>query len=155
MAMTINVDGVTKIVFDGEDLGFTRNGADVTLEGFFIDIPGDAHGGDDGPPIDVQYLGELARVRVELTKYDVAVALPLYERFPASAAGVPVITPGSSLLFQDSQKRALVLSSASRTMTFAAAFPRAPVEVNKGTKFSTLVCEFECHPYGGAVYTIS
>ena len=160
MAIAINVDGVTKVVYGSVDIGYTRNGADVTLEGFFIDIPGDAHGGDDGPPIDVQYLGEMARVRVELTKYDAAQAQSLiYERFPASAAGVPVNTPGNSLFKQDSQFRELVLSSASRTMTFHAAFARAPIEVNKGTKFSTLVCEFECHygenSYANTVYTIS
>ncbi len=155
MAITVNVDGVTKVNFGAADLGYTRNGVDVTLEGFFIDIPGDQNGGDDGPPIDVQYLGEIARVRAELTKYDTAVALTVYERYTASAAGVPVITPGNSLMRQDGQFKELILSSAARTMTFSMAIPRSPIEVNKGTKFSTLVCEFECHSDAGTVYTIT
>jgi hypothetical protein len=160
MAVAVNVDGSTLVKFgltgDLKDLGYTRNGVDVTLEGYFVDIPGDQNGGDDGPPVDVQYLGEIARVRAELTKYDTAIALTIYERFPASAAGVPVNAAASSLLMANNQHRELQLNSTARTMTFGAAFPRSPVEINKGTKFSTLVCEFECHAHDlGVVYTIT
>ena len=161
MAVVVNVDGVVLVQFGPNgsilDLGYTRNGADITLEGYFVDIPGDQNGGDDGPPVDVQYLGEIARVRTELTKYDVAVALDVYERFPKSAAGVPLNTPGTTLLFENTNGRELILSSTNRTMTFWEAFPRSPIELNKGTKFSTLVCEFECHQRSstGKVYTIA
>jgi hypothetical protein len=46
-----------------ETVGYTRNGADLTTEGFWIDVPGDENGGDSGPPIEIQYVGEMARVR--------------------------------------------------------------------------------------------
>ena len=63
MPPQIQVAGLAPIKVDGELLGYTRNGADTTKEAYWLDVPGDENGGDDGPPIDVQYLGEIARVR--------------------------------------------------------------------------------------------
>ena len=68
MANLVHVAGLAliKISFGGSgylELGYTRNGADITHEGFFLDVPGDENGGDEGPPIEIQFLGEIARVR--------------------------------------------------------------------------------------------
>jgi hypothetical protein len=161
MAIAIIVDGLVTVKitpYSGAQasLGYTRNGVDITFEGFFLDIMGDENGGDDGPPIDVQYLGEVARIRCELTKWDTAVALDVMQRHITSAAGVPVITPGSGLINQDGGYLGLELTSANRTYTFPRCFPRNSIELNKGTKFSTFTCEFEAHRFNSAtIYTIS
>jgi hypothetical protein len=162
MAIAIIVDGLVTVKitpYGGakSSLGYTRNGVDITFEGFFLDIMGDENGGDDGPPIDVQYLGEVARVRCELTKWDTALALNVMERHYQSAAGVPVLSPGQTLINQDNGYLALELTSASRTYTFPKVFPRNAIELNKGTKFSTFTCEFEAHRFGatGTLYSIA
>ena len=68
MAIAVIVDGLVTVKitpYGGAQasLGYTRNGVDITFEGFFLDVMGDETGGDDGPPIDRQYLGEIARIR--------------------------------------------------------------------------------------------
>lgn len=152
MAESIQVYGPTQIKVDGTLLGYTANGAEITKEASFLNVPGDQNGGDDGPPIDVQILGEIARVRVELTKYDDTIASVLESRVANGTGGVPP-TPGT-LMFTDTKTRSLVLQGTTRTLTFPRAFPRGNVEVNKGTKFSRKIFEFECHENAdGVLYT--
>ncbi len=150
MAMTVHTAGITtvkiKIASDSSlplSLGQTRNYAEVTKEAFFLDVPGDANGGDDGPPIEIQYLGEICRVRVELTKYDNTVANLVRARLNGGTAG----TPGTagSLMFAGTNIVRLVLDNANDPRNFNRAIPRMPIEIGRGTKYSTLICEFECH----------
>jgi len=150
MALAIQVDGLAAISVDTgianamEVLGYTRNGAEITLEDFWLDVPGDEHGGDDGPPIDVQELGEIARVRLELTKYDTLVADKIKARLLGGTAGVKQ-TSGKLVFANSYSYRLLVNSATQRPYNFLVAIPRMPWEENKGTKFSTLIFEFECH----------
>ena len=149
MAVQVVVNGLCRVYLDTgaanalEELGRTRNGADVTLESRFVDVPGDEFGGEEGPPVDVQYLGAIARVRLELTKFDDAVADKVRAVLYDGTAGTPM-GPGT-LVFQDRQEFRLLLKTVRKPMNFERAFPRQAVEQNKGTKFSTLVVEFECH----------
>lgn len=156
MATAIQVAGVAIVKVDTgaadalEELGRTRNGADNTFEGFFLDVPGDDHGGDDGHPIDIQYLGEIARVRLELTKWDTTVADKVRPRFKGKPVGR--VSGHGQLLIQDQFYYRLLLDCDQAPINFPCAFPRMPVELNKGTKFSILVVEFECHPLAGTLW---
>jgi hypothetical protein len=153
MPPQIQVAGLAAIKIDGELLGYTRNGADTTKEAYWLDVPGDENGGDDGPPIDVQYLGEIARVRLEFTKWDEAVANKVRARVKGGTAGSPA--DAGTLMAGDGKTVTLTIDSPQLTRHFYKAFPRMPIEMNRGTKFSTLVCEFECHKDGetGQLYT--
>lgn len=132
-------------------LGRTRNYVEITKEAFFLDVPGDRFGGDDGPPIEVQYLGEIARVRMELTEYDDTVADKIRARLRAGTAGVPG-TPGGFMFAADLGLR-LTIKNANDPRNFNRAFPRMPIEIGRGTKYSTLILEFECHEDGnGTLY---
>lgn len=156
---TVQVDRVAKIRICEESgtsdeldtLGYTRNGAEVSFQGFFLDVPGDENGGDDGPPVDVQFMGETATIRLELTKYVPAIAEQLESRFSNGSGG----TPGAAgtLMFGESPSvswRVLILTT-NRVRNFLRAFPRNVIELNKGTRFSTLVVEFEAHKGAGGV----
>ena len=126
-----------------DTLGYTRDGAQITYEAYSVDVPGDEFGGDEGPPIDIQYLGETARIRLEMTKYDSSVKDKLEDRLLGENAGTPG-TPGT-LLFADSKTVRLAIDTANDNPDRN--FPRAtlvktPIEVNKGTKYSTLILEF-------------
>jgi hypothetical protein len=156
MAIAVQVAGLAEVwVGTGtagalECLGYTRNGVNTTHQAFFLDVPGDANGGDQGPPIDIQFLGEITQVRIELTKYDPDVFGRLCERFGGAetlsgspVAGTPVAC--GSLVFANAGHMHLKIATGTNPIQFPAAFPRQPIEINRGTKFSTVVCEFECH----------
>jgi len=153
MAKLVHVAGVALIKISSgggayQDLGYTRNGADITYEGFFLDVPGDQYGGDEGPPIEVQFLGEIARVRLELTKFDMTVADLVHARAAGNGAGdANIAGPGTLLLANAVATRSmdLLIHTALFPVHFPVAIARQPIEINKATKFSTFVCEFECH----------
>lgn len=148
MAETVQVQvaGLAAIKIDGELLGYTRNGADSTNEAFWLDVPGDQNGGDDGPPIDIQYLGEIVRVRLELTKWNETVADKIRARVKGATAGAPAEV--GTLMGRDSKSVRLTIDAPNLPRNYPRAIPRMPIEMNRGTKFSTLVCEFECHRDG-------
>lgn len=149
MAETVVKDGLCHIKLaspaDGtlEALGYARNSVDPSGDTYMTDVPGDQNGGDEGPPIEIQHMGDIWRVRIELTKFDTAVATKLKARLPGATEGVPA-TPGT-LLFADNKVFRLLLHSTSRPMNFKRAVLRSAVEFNKGTKWQTFSCEFECH----------
>jgi len=151
-------------------LGWTRNGVNTTDESFFVNVPGDQYGGDEGPPIDVQYMGSLVRLRLELTKWDDIVANLIRQRTAdnmtdaiprVSMAGYAAI-PGT-LMIGGSQCMIVQLqgihpvSGVTTTALFPLAIPREAIEINHGTKYSTFVCGFECHrdPTSRQIYSVT
>ena len=81
------------------NLGYTEDGAQVTPTAYWADVPGDENGGPEGPPIDVQYLGETVDVRLVLTSWETTVADAMAARLAGGTAGTPG-TPGT-LMFLD------------------------------------------------------
>ena len=106
-------------------------------------------GGEAGPPIEVQYLGETARIRVELTKYDPAQAVKMEARIKDATAGTPA-KPGT-LVFTNSKHFSVAIKTTNPTTlavvtrTYPRCIPRHGIELNRGSKFSTFVVEFEAH----------
>jgi hypothetical protein len=156
MAVTVNVAGPVAVsVGTGsanalESLGYTRDGAHITEDAAYIDVPGDQNGGDAGHPIDVQILTTIHRVRLELTKYDTAIAAKLEPRIKGGTQGVP--PTAGTLMFAGDKCWRLLLNCTTGPRNYLKAFLRNAIELNKGTRFSTLVLEFECHPEGGYVW---
>ena len=151
------VTGPANVFIDGYQLGFTRNGAEIRHEAHFADIPGDENGGDEGPPIEIVHLGEMVRVRLELTKYDATQALNVMARVKGGVAGQP--PAAGTLMFANNKHRRVTLDTRiGGNSTVPANFPRCivrePIELNKGTKFSTLVIEFTAYkdPYTGVLW---
>jgi hypothetical protein len=113
-----------------EILGYTRNGADVTEEGFFVDVPGDENGGDAGDPIDIQYIGEMARVRLEMTKLDVAVMNKVMARL--NLPGAPksrgaIGTPGYFMFLNGAHLRGSLINTPTDPQNF---LPRRPARAD-------------------------
>ncbi len=136
---TIKVDVGAGLV----TLGYTRNGADESEDSFMTDVPGDENGGDEGPPIEIQMMGMIARVRLELTKWDTTVAAAIRARLKSATDGTPP-TPGT-MIFSGAKDFRLLIHSVSLPHNFPRAIPRSAIEMNNGTKYATLVIEFECH----------
>lgn len=149
MAATVHVAGAclcqiaTPYTGSLVTLGYTRNMADVTKEAFFLNVPGDENGGDDGPPIEVLYLGEIARIRLELTKWDELIANAIRARVAGGTAGT-ASTPGTMMSSADKMIRVL-LKSANIPRNFPFVLPRNAIEIGRGTKYSSLILELEAH----------
>lgn len=160
MSVIPRVDGLA-VIWTGsgtdgalEILGYTRNGVEQVNEPYMLDVPGDENGGDDGPPVDIQILGEVVRMRCEMTKFDETVANRIRGRVNAltQTPGLPV-TPGTLLFANDYHFRVLILPSGTdgvvtRPVNLPRCVPREPIEENKGTKFSTLLLEFTAYKTG-------
>ncbi|WP_321377117.1 hypothetical protein [Trichococcus shcherbakoviae] len=144
MAKTVHVAGpvLVKVAFLSslEELGYTRSGVDVRLEPHFLDVPGDEGGGEEGVPIEIEFLGETARIRLELTKYDDTVANKVHARVVGGTAGTPAAA--GTLIFAGAKDMRVCLVGTNEPMNFPRCVPREPTELNKGSKFSTLVFEF-------------
>lgn len=157
MAETVHVAGACqiKIAFASyasgalQTLGYTRNQADSRKEAYFLNVPGDQNGGDDGPPIEIIYLGETATIRLELTKYDDTIANLIRARVDAEVAGTPG-TPGT-LMFSGNKTARVLLNSANDPRNFPSCIPRMPIEIGRGTKYSSLIVEFEAHKNSSGV----
>lgn len=143
MAETINVAGVALIKVDTgsshalELLGYTRNGAECTFQVFMHDVHTDLDGGDDGPPTDSQELGQIATIRLELTKWDTAVSAKIECRQYGATAGT-VLSPGV-LMVGGLKTYRLLIHSATNPLNFPVVMFREPIELNKGTKYSTMI----------------
>lgn len=159
MAIQIHVPGVALVrVGTGqggalENLGYSVNGVHIVMETYLLDVPGDENGGDQGPPIDIQKLGERATVRIESNKYEMNVADKLAP-FRGDALGVP--DAAGRLLFTGQGYYRLLVHSANQAHNFpCAVLARRPREFNLGTKYQTLVLEFECYRHPGTGYLMN
>lgn len=169
MAVAVQVSGLVtvKVGKEGcqnnalETLGYTVNGARIRVETYFDEVHGDQYGGDQGPPIELVYLGERAVVNLEMSKWDAQVADKIAGRLYGKTAGKIVdqvgdytVGPGTPVFAPGFAYR-LVLHVAGQGQTswdFPRAVPREPIEINKGTRHSVLLLVFDCYPAQGILY---
>lgn len=150
MALAIHVPGPTLVQIDAglgaglENLGYTIDGVDVEFTAMTGEIPGDQNGGSEGPPIDVQFFGEMARVRTEFSRFDAAVVDSIRVRVSGSALGFNA-APGS-LMSTGVYRLLLLPADVSYAMNFPIALCRNPITSNVGTKFQRLSMDWEVHP---------
>lgn len=142
MAIQHEVAGPVIVKWNGNSLGYSRDGVRIRIEPKWIDIASDDYGGASGAPADAQIVGAIATVQCELTKYDKAVCHALTSFFKAGTVGTLPVLGG--LIRQGSGYATLLLDGTVEDWTFTVAMIRQGQEVNKGTRFSTFVCGFEC-----------
>jgi len=134
-----------------EDLGYSINGIEITEKVYTSDVPGDQNGGDEGPPIDIQYFGETHTIRMELSKYDATVAAKIQPKQLGGTAGT--IGTAGTLYGAGSKSFRILLTATNFTRNYLACVPRGePISLNAGTKFTKLVLEFEAQASGGTIY---
>ncbi len=146
MAIQYHVAGPALIKLDTgtsnalESLGYTRDSAEIRLEARYEELKSDDMGGEQGPPGDLNYLGESATVRLELTKWDTVVADKVVARLYGGTAGMPG-APGTEMI-EGAKTFRLLIHSTNNPMNFPRAILYGAVEINKGTRHSRLVLEF-------------
>lgn len=142
MANLHRVCGPVIVTFNGVQLGYSRDGVNIRFEPRYLDIFSDDFGGQNGAPADAQFMGAIATVQAELVKYEQAEVHRLTSFEKSGTAGV--LPQLGTLIRQEEEYATLLLNGKHEDWTFSVAFMRQPIEVNKGTKFSTLVCGWEC-----------
>lgn len=142
MANLHRVAGPVIVTYNTVQLGYSRDGVSIRIEPRYGDIFSDDFGGQGGAPADSQLLGAIAIVTADLVKYDQTEVHKLTAFEKAGAAGV--LPQLGTLIRQEQEYATLFLDGKNEDWTFSVAFMRQPIEVNKGTKFSTLVVGWEC-----------
>jgi len=143
MAIAHVVAGPVVIKFNAVSLGYSQDGASIRIDPRWIDIASDDWGGASGAPADAQIVGATATVSAQLTKYDAAQCRKLTS-FQNMAGAAGVLPAFGTLMRQDSKVQALLLDGVNEDWTFAQAFVRSAIEVNKGTRYSTFMLGWEC-----------
>ena len=166
MAITMHRAGLTLVKIDvsaaqdtWQDFGYTRDGVDISEQPFLLDIHGDENGGDAGPPIDSQFLGEIHTITCMMTKWDKTIENTIRNALRANATPGTLPTPGQ-FLRQDSQRFKVGLAAAdplteTQDRAYATCIVRQPKTLNKGTKHEVLLFVFEAWmpAGGGVIYT--
>jgi hypothetical protein len=151
MADLVQVKGVAEIhikPYGGtlEKLGYTRNGADMTLQSFQIPVPGDQRGGDAGVPIDIQLLGQIAHIRLEFTKYDETVMNKVKALAAAGTPGTFAPADVGLLYVQGLKYTRLLVKTANDPKNFPIVVWQEPQQWNAGSRFSMTVIAGTAYP---------
>jgi hypothetical protein len=143
------VDGATQVFIGLTSgyslLGWSINGVEIIEDVFMGDIPSDQNGGDLGPPVDIQYFGQIDRVRIEMSTFDPNVLDAIQPRMNGGTFG-EITVPGTLIGAGGfGYGLAIVPYSGLRPRRYFLAIPRQPVQRNKGTRYTRPIVEFECH----------
>lgn len=156
MARSIIVPGTATIKVNTgsagalETLGVTINGARIEEEVLTVPVPSDENGGDEGPPLDFQYLGEIHRVSLELVSYDMAVLAKVLAQKGGTEG--QQLTAGT-LLSSGGYTFRLLIHTTNNPRNYLAAVLRGPAKgCNRGTRFAVQTLNFECYASAGVLY---
>ena len=123
---------------------------------FFHNVPGDAHGGPQGPPIEVQYLGQMIVAQIQMSQWDSTEANKLTKRHLATEGTILDAEIGVLMLLTRSHRFTFV--NTSHTLNVPCCIIREPQEHGRGTKWSEMNITFEghrappTHPKAGILY---
>lgn len=143
MAFEIAYDGPVTVTFDTVAQGYSRDGCTVRIQPFWNDVKADYSGGEQGPPADTQFLGAIATVNCDLTKYELATVERLASTFDYGLTEGKVPLPGT-LMRQEAKMKQLKLLGTKFTTTFETAFVRQATEFNAGVRAKFFRLSFEC-----------
>ena len=161
MATSAQIPGKCTVKVDSggglTPLGVSRGGVRLTENVRTLDVSGDARGGDEGTPLDVQYLGRTITVSANLSTWDAAEMARLQNRIRSGVTSPGVISDSDygRLMIGDGEALRLVLVCDSDPDNFNRNFPvaiaRFAIELNLGTRSAEAAVKFECHVDGDGV----
>lgn len=126
-----------------EFLGYTINGVEIEEVTFMSNVPSDENGGTEGPPNDVQHMGDLHYIRLEMGQFFDSVLAKIRSRLNTASEGTS-ITPGTLLRCGGYTYRVLLIGP-NYVRNYLACIPRGAIRMNAGTQFSRAMVEFEAH----------
>lgn len=158
MAHAVHALGKCQILVDTgtsnalESLGFSEDQVTIEERVFRHDIHSDEYGGPEGPPIDVQYLGEVHYITMSLVNFDIAIYKKIQAKIYGGTLGVSQ-NPGT-LMGGESKAWRLLLKpitdpygtpTANEPRNYLLAFPFTNVRWAMGTKATRVPMVWEAH----------
>lgn len=136
-------------------LGEQLDDTPVEIQNFHNDIHGDSHGGPQGPVIERQLLGQIARVVFRLTRWDHLVRRVIEQHSIFATHGtIATAEVGAPILLENSF-RLLVRNTRDNeqnsegfdpfTYNFPCVMLSTPISAGQGTKHSLLTFTMEAH----------
>jgi hypothetical protein len=124
-------------------LGVATDGVRYQNHPYYIDVHGDRNGGQQGPPIEKQYLGEIVIVSFSLTAANLETVRK--RGMLATNGTIPQTAIGDFMLTGASMRLLLKTELEADVRNFWCAVPIQAHEVTEGSKFSEWSLSFECH----------
>jgi hypothetical protein len=133
------------IMWGGHELGFSEDGARLTIVPRFEEIMSDDMGGRGGVPSDAQFLGATGHIDFVFTKYIKAKmdALSSFDVRKVTTPAIGVMPVLGSFVRQDGLSSTLILDAVNESLSFGTAFLRRNFELNSGTAARKYICGFE------------
>lgn len=128
-----------------ETLGYVENQAEAEVQPYFADIYGDQHGGQSGPPIDIQFFGAIARGQLVFSRYDSAVLAKLEPFVLGGTAGTIAAADIGKLMIQGGYYTRLLFHTTSGPLNFPITIFRQPIRIPLGTQASIVSIGWEAH----------
>ena len=158
-----------------EKIGEQMNDTQLTVNTVFHKVPGDAHGGPEGPEIESQILGQTVTGQLNLSRFDPEVRRKIERHNLFTRDGAVAESEIGALTHRDRSFRVLIFPSRENLIgvgnagfgatatddyfarNFVCCTFETPIAIGVGTKFSQLQLSFTAHraPEGHAVYTRS
>lgn len=130
-----------------EELGRSISGVNISDNPFFIPVHSDTNGGEQGPPVDYQYLGKQGFLSFEMAQYDDSVLSKVRDRIK------PGVTFSTGMLIGcSSAMLSVILYSANLKRRYQGAIPIEPQQFNAGSVHSRASCSFICNAVGGVIW---
>ena len=138
------------------EVGEQVDDTQIEIQHYLHDVPGDSHGGQQGPPIERQVLGMIARARFSLCTWNPEV-LDILEKHVNvfSQAGRVLDSEVGALLLRDNSFRVCIVPSKENITAelgydhflrnFVCATLSSPIQIGQGTKWSLLQFSMEAH----------
>lgn len=143
--------GPALIEWNGYQIGYGRDGVDVSIDPKWNDIPSDLYGGAGGVPSDAQLLGSIVRVSTELTAFEKNQVLRFgsFDRLHAQLANGlgSVYNPIIGTFVRQGTNALgglLQLDTTAALIKFPVAFFRQPQDFNVGTRATFYMVGWEC-----------
>lgn len=126
-------------------LGTAHDQIQVTERKFWHEAKSDAGGGQNGPPQELQYLGEIHVVRMRLAGWTGSSVALLRKLTNTTLGTIDQAQVGAFMLTSSSVRLLLDTPSAGDAMNYWCAMPEQPMEIGVGTKYSEWDIQFTCH----------
>lgn len=163
MAIAIHALGKCQILVNTgtsnalEVLGYSEDQVQIEERVFRHDVHSDELGGPEGPPINVQKLGEIHSVSFSLINFDLAVYKKVAAKVHGGTYGEEVQsgTLMAANAFRLLLKPLIIVGGApteNEPRNYLAAFPFTGVQWRMGTKATAAPMVWECHQVSGVYF---
>ena len=128
------------------ELGVATDSIQITERHYYHDIPGDMNGGQQGPPIDIQKLGEVHTINIRFSSWHLGNMQLLEKHFHTTRGAVAQGEVGK-LMFQSGQAIRLLLETIDieNIRNYWHCILREPKSFSIGTKYTEQSLTFEAH----------